>query len=387
MIDVLVVGGGPAGLLTAGRLAGAGLDVLLLEEHAEIGEPAHCTGIVSMETADLAKIPDDLVLGRLTRARLIAPDGREAHQAWTGQGSEAIVAIDRAAFDQSLARQAAAAGAVLRLGTRVQHVEVAPDAVTVHGAHGAHRARTCVLACGVSYRFQRQLGLGLPVRAIHTTQVEVDAVPAEAVELHFGQAVAPGGFLWTVPVIRQGRSRLKIGLMAWGDASAHLGRFLARPAVQARLLQPPSSPVRRLLPLGPITKTYAERLLVVGDAGGFTKPTTGGGIYYSLLTASLAAETLLEAFQVGRFDEAALQAYEARWHERLGTELRIGDWLRHVVSKSSDAEVGLLIRAMASQDVQTLVQTTARFNWHRDIIVALVRHPNIAALLFRTLFR
>jgi flavin-dependent dehydrogenase len=39
---------------------------------------------------------------------------------------------------------------------------------------------------------------------------------------------------------------------------------------------------------------------VIGDAGGFTKPTTGGGIFYSLLTASLATKTLVEAFAAGR---------------------------------------------------------------------------------------
>jgi len=46
-----------------------------------------------------------------------------------------------------------------------------------------------------------------------------------------------------------------------------------------------------------------------------------------------------------------------------------------------------LVRVLASDDVRALVQRTARFNWHRDLIVTLVRHPGVAALLFRTLFR
>ena len=174
VIDVAIVGGGPAGLLTAARLAGAGLDVALFEEHARIGEPTHCSGIVSLETAEFAKIPDDLVLARLRSACLHGPRGAQARHEWAHAG-EAILAIDRAGFDRSLAAQARAAGAVVRTGTPVRDVEIAADGVTLQTPVDLVRARACVLACGVSYRFQRQLGLGLPAQAVHTAQTEADA--------------------------------------------------------------------------------------------------------------------------------------------------------------------------------------------------------------------
>ena len=387
MIDVAVVGAGPAGLLAAAHLARSGLDVLLLEDHPRVGEPTHCTGIVSLETADLTDIPDELVLGRLARARLVAPNGGEARHAWPAAGSDAILAIDRAAFDQGLARRAIDAGASLRTETAVRDVQLAADGVDLRTGAGSVRARACVLACGVSYRFQRQLGLGLPGQAIHTAQTEADATPGDVVELHFGRQVAPNGFAWTVPVVRGGRHRLKVGVMAMGDAGAYLDAFLERPPLRARVQGEPAPIVRRLLPLRPIAKTYTDRVLVVGDAGGFTKPTTGGGIFYSLLTASLAAETLAEAFAAGRLDDAFLARYEHRWQARLGADLRVADWLRQFVTKCSDAEIDLLVRAMDSEDVQELVQRTARFNWHHDVIVALARQPGIATLIFRTLFR
>ena len=386
VIDVAIVGGGPAGLLTAARLAGAGLDVVLFEEHARIGEPTHCTGIVSLETAELAKIPDDLVLAHLRSACLHGPRGAQARHEWADAG-EAILAIDRAGFDRSLAAQARAAGAVVRTGTPVRDVEIAAGGVTLQTPGDLVRARACVLACGVSYRFQRQLGLGLPAQAVHTAQTEVDAVPGEVVEMHVGRGVAPNGFLWTVPITRAGRARLKVGVMATGNAGTYLQTFLDRPEVRARLLGAPSPPVRRLLPLKPIAKTYADRVLVVGDAGGFTKPTTGGGVFYSLLTASLAAEALVEAFNAGRLDDAFLARYERRWQERLGADLRAGDWLRQLVSRCTDAEIDRLVRAFASEGLQTLVRRTVRFNWHRDLILALGRQPTITALLFRTLLR
>jgi flavin-dependent dehydrogenase len=175
--------------------------------------------------------------------------------------------------------------------------------------------------------------------------------------------------------------------MATGNAGACLDAFLARPEVRARLVEEPTRPVRRLLPLKPIARTCLDRVLVVGDAGGFTKPTTGGGIFYSLLTASLAASTLVEGFGQGRLDEAFLARYERRWQEELGADLRTGDWLRQIVTRCSDAEIDLLVRAVAGDDVQALIRRSGRFNWHRDLILALVRQPRVATLLFRTLFR
>jgi geranylgeranyl reductase family protein len=385
VIDVAVVGGGPAGLLAAAHLAQVGFDVRVLEEHRTVGQPTHCTGIVSLETAEYAKVSEDLILSRLRRARLVTARGLRAEIEW--EGSEEILAMDRAGFDAGLAAQAVEAGATLETGVRVDGVSVRPDRVEVSAGDRRIAARACVLACGVSYRFQRLLGLGMPGQVIHTAQLEVEAAPEDAVEMRFGHAVAPEGFVWTVPVTRDGRSRLKVGAMARGDAAGCLERFLARPDTRARLLAEPGRPIRRLLPLRPIAKTFADRVLVVGDAGGFTKPTTGGGIFYSLITASLAAETLTEGFHAGRLDEAFLARYERRWQDRLGQELRVAEWLRGLVTKCTDDEIDRLVGALGGEDARAVIRRAGRFNWHRAVILGLTRQPGIAALLFRTLFR
>lgn len=387
MFDVAIIGGGPSGLLVATHLAQAGLDVTLFEEHPAIGTPVHCTGIVSQEVAGIVKIPDDVILGRLLRAAMVAPNGQRVEHRWLPASGEDLLVIDRARFDMRLAEDARAAGATIRTSARVNRLEPGRDGVFVGVGDTMAKARACVLACGVSYRFQRDLGLGLPGQVIHTAQIEVGAEPSDAVELYFGRHVAPEGFVWTVPILRDGSVHMKVGTMARGNAGAYLRTFLDRRDIRARLRTEPGEPVRRLLPLKPLPKTYADRVLVVGDAGGFTKPTTGGGIFYSLLTAALAAERLVEGFHAGRLDDAFLSRYEARWQDRLGQELRVADWLRTTVAKCTDHEINALIDAMASHDVQLIIRRTARFNWHRDVILAMVRQPGIKGLLVRALFR
>ena len=103
-MDVAIVGGGPAGLLVAERCAEAGLDVIVFEEHPAVGEPTHCTGIVSLETADFAKIPDEAILNRLSRARLHGPGGVAHELAWDGGPRLAANGMHSPEIPQALCR-------------------------------------------------------------------------------------------------------------------------------------------------------------------------------------------------------------------------------------------------------------------------------------------
>lgn len=386
MIDVAIVGAGPAGLHAGKLLAQAGLDVQIFEEHAEIGTPTHCTGIVSLEVSEFVKIPDDIILNHLSVARLHGPGGAACEVTWNQAALDGIVVVDRARFDEHLAEEALRAGVAIHTGAGVLSLTVERGAVRLALADRVVTARVVILAAGVTYRFHRQLGLPLPPDLLHTAQIEVDAAVAAHVDLYFGRAIAPEGFVWAVPVVRGNIGRRKIGVLARGPASTFLRRFLARPEVRAQTEPPSSAPIMRALPLKPAPQSYSDRILLVGDAGGFTKPTTGGGIFYSLLTASLAADTLVDAFRAGRFDAATLAPYGWRWRDRLAREQSAGEWVRRAAVKCSDADLDRLVAAFGTKTVSATIQANARFNWHRRLIVTLLQDPGIGSILVRALF-
>src|ERR671922_759756 len=119
MREVVASGGGPAGLTAAAELARSGHNVIVIEEHATIGAPVHCTGVLAAEAIDSLHLPRHAVLNPLSTVRFIAPSGRAFE--YTTPRTEAVV-IDRLVFDRALANAAVRAGASIEQGRRVTAV-------------------------------------------------------------------------------------------------------------------------------------------------------------------------------------------------------------------------------------------------------------------------
>jgi len=438
--DVVVVGGGPAGLIAARELATAGFGVVVLEEHEVIGAPVHCTGVLGLDAFDELGLSRRAIVGAADAARFVSPNG--ATVVIDAERVRAAV-VDRAIFDRDLAASAIDAGATIQTGVRVVGVTRGPQSVTISTADragvepagvepgvepagvepgveragvepgveragvepgveragvepGVERAgvepgveivaRAAVLACGASYRFNRALGLGVPSVIVHSAQLEVPFPPLDQVQVHFGRTIAPGGFAWVVPFEREGTTFARVGLLCERDAGARFRTFATSIRAAHSLSDVWPTPRLRVLPLGPVARTWTDRILAVGDAAGLVKPTTGGGIYYGLLTGHLAAGVLAEALGEDRLGARRLKEYERRWRARLGPEIRAGLAFRAVAARLNDVAVDRLIELARVDGIVPLLKQTADFNWHHSAARALLRHAEFRRIVLKSMW-
>jgi digeranylgeranylglycerophospholipid reductase len=367
--DVIIIGAGPVGSYTAYLLAKEGLDVAIFEKNPSIGRDVNCSGIVSLECFRRFHLPSEAVLSSIDSIRAFSPSGNSLRY---HSASPLAYVVNRAFFDQELNRMAVREGAVTYLNERVREIAVTADSFRVRlsdEAQEACSARVGVIATGFELNAIHGV-LKRPGGYLYGIQTEATMEPIDDVEVYFGEKIAPGSFSWIVPV--NGKSA-KIGLITKSNPAEFLKRFLENPFVAQRLQSCDNHMKCSPIPVKRITKSYAERLIIVGEAAGQVKATTGGGIYFGLLCAEIAVNTIVKAFRNGNFSEGVFKEYEINWNNRLAPELKAGLLLRNIFSKLSDRHIDLLIDLAKRDGILPIIKKSG-FDWHKDVIAHLISH-------------
>lgn len=372
MEDVIVVGGGHVGLYACLELTRQGFQVLLVDQKKEIGERIVCTGIIGEEAFERFQLPEDTVIGRVQQVRFHSPGGL-----YFDYSPPKVLArvVDRALFNRYFAAQALRQGARIETEKRVDHIRIKKDAVTVKTTDSAghlatHEAKVLILATGVNYKLFEWLRLQAPKNFLGGAQIQVPFQGEEGTHVYFGCGVAPGSFAWWVPT-QQGIAR--VGLLSENNPRLHIKRLLDRihPGWQDDVGEKHID--LRPVVQEPLEKSYADRVLVVGEAAGQIKTTTGGGIYYGLVGAQFAVEVLKEAFRRNRFTSDILSRYDRRWKRALGDEIRLGYYFRKICARLTDEQMDELFDRMVQDEVLNLAYQEAEFDWHKSIILSIFK--------------
>ncbi|HEY6853172.1 MAG TPA: NAD(P)/FAD-dependent oxidoreductase [Gemmatimonadales bacterium] len=385
-VDVLVVGAGPAGAVAAweAKLGGPGLDVVLLERDRAVGAPVRCAeGVGDAGLREFAN-PEgaEWVARKITRVVFWAPDDTEVQVAERDVGW----VLDRTRFDAYLAARAVSEGVELLVGTEAAAMERTLDGrwlVHTRGGRGeaTYRARVVIGADGVEAMVGRWAGLDtrVPARDMEScAQYVVQGIPfdPDAIYLQFGDRVAPGGYAWLFP---KGECVANVGLgivalKADGrSARQYLDDWVARRWPKGART---GYTVGGVIVHTTVKQTYADGVLLAGDAAHMINPLSGGGIVNAMKAGRLAGRTAATAIAAGDTGAARLSAYHKAWMDLLGDDHLKYYRIKQALEDLDDSFFNGLARTV--NGIPREKRTLGRVFAH-----ALVKHPQLIPVAAR----
>jgi len=347
--DVIVVGGGPAGLAAAKAAAGEGGKVLLLEMQSQIG--GQIQSATWAPTSVVSQPLKEAVSNEVHRVKLNSP-----HQQLTVDGDFGAI-LDRRVFDKLLAAEAIASGAEIWVSCPVKELITSDDVVKgVHAEAGAWAERLeCEIvidASGAQGQWSSLLLRKLFKRdwsrellALSNEYIMANA-SAREVELFFNSYFAPLGYAWVYPF---GRRFAMVGVRGVRiHPNAALDEFIGRRTIPSLEHAVPIAAFRGQLPIeGALSPTCADGILSVGGAAGQVYALSGEGLRYALACGELAGKIVVDAIVEGDVSKETLMGYDQSWRAKFEPELRIGQLLHTSLRTSPDQKMDALLSSSA----------------------------------------
>jgi len=320
LYDVLTVGAGFVGSFLSYCLAKRGINVLVFEEHKEIGYPEHCAGLVS--TSGLQRLgllnavkKEGLILNTINKVRIYT-GWRQKIFKITGTD---IAVLDRPGLDRLIASKAQDRGAEILLDTYTKKI-------MKHGVkttRGNFNGRIIVDAEGSRRSLLKKFLQAEIIRSMPAIQIDAKInknIDTDTVEMYFN---IPDFFSWIIPI---NTNTVRIGTASRKTTNLYgIIRSLGRKRF---------GKIKELKKFGglvnvdgPYKKFTFGNIVAIGDAVGQTKPTTGGGVILGGLSAALLAATIEKNLEQGY----PLQNYDTTWRKIFGTNIAFMKLIRKIV--------------------------------------------------------
>ncbi|MCS6785228.1 MAG: NAD(P)/FAD-dependent oxidoreductase [Candidatus Caldarchaeum sp.] len=374
--DVVVVGGGPAGVSAAKSAAMNGADVLLLEKYPTIMANKPCGEACSQETLVTAGVkPSHRIVMHEAYALVYSPSMIEIEIKRIGYN------INKSFFIQEIAAQAAEYGADIHVREEVTAVKRENSKYLVKTNRETYLAKVVIGADGYNSTVARSIGVTErpePIPTVQYIMANCKLKHPDAVRFYLGNKVAPGGYAWIFP---RTEKLAEVGIGVRGAvAKDYLDAFVKKFSDElgnAKIIDYRGAPV----PIGgAISESVFDGVLLVGDAAGHVIPLTGAGIHSSVSAGLAAGKVAAEAVAEGDTSKQRLSEFYKlydNWLNRIKRSLKA----MRAVEVLSDEELDTLARIFQAEDILDLANGLDIGR----VAKKLLSHPVLAFKLARQL--
>jgi digeranylgeranylglycerophospholipid reductase len=382
--DVLVIGAGPAGSMTAKWAAKAGAKVVMIEKRQEIGSPVRCgEGISKSWLEEVGIVPNSKWINvEVEGARIYAPNEKCLEINEKNAGNEVGYVVERDGFDKALAIDAANAGADVLLKTAATGIlrengKIVGVKAKRFGEPFEIHAPVTIAADGFESQVGRWAGLptNLALRDMDSclqyrmTNVDCDV---RYCDFYLGK-VAPGGYVWIFPKA-EGLANVGIGVQlsqikTMAEARKYLDAWIEK--------HPQYSKGKKIDMVGggvsisaPLKQTVTDGFMIVGDAARMIDPLTGGGIANGCIAGKICGEVAAQAARDRTPTKEFFQAYEKGWRSRLEEKL-YRNWLaKEKLCSLSDETFNKVVDALQGVKLEKLTV-------HNILKAVRDKHPEV----------
>ncbi len=365
--DVLVVGAGPAGSMTAKWAAKSGARVVMIEKRQEIGSPVRCGEGMSKDwLREVGIKPGKWINVEVEGARIFSPSELVFEINEKHAGNEVGYVVERDGFDKALAIDAANAGVDVMLKTAATSVlkengKIAGVKAKAGGEPFEIRAKVTIGADGFESQVGRWAGIptNIAMKDMDTClQYRMTGVDSDLryCDFYLGK-VAPGGYVWVFPK-DEGLANVGIGVQvsqieSMAEARKYLDAWIEKHPAYAK--------GKKIDMVGggvsispPLKQTVTDGMMLVGDAARMIDPLTGGGIANGCIAGKICGEVAAEAAQRGDASKEFLQKYEKGWRARLEEKL-YRNWLaKEKLTTLSDETFDKIVDALQGVRLEKL---------------------------------
>ncbi|MCX6804178.1 MAG: NAD(P)/FAD-dependent oxidoreductase [Candidatus Diapherotrites archaeon] len=365
MNPIAIIGAGPAGLACAMKIKENGIDVNVFEEHEDIGEPEHCSGLISKKgLEELGVLPGKSLQNEIKGARIYSPSGQYIE---VKRKETVAFVVNRKEFDQMLLRRARLLN--IHVATQTKLIDVRNNTLFVQaGGRGELRKSDYVIgADGVNSTVRHLMGIQVPKENyVHTMQTTLTGeFNDKIVEVHLGE-FAKGFFGWVIPISKE-KAKVGIGTTLGEDVNLRFREFVKKRFPNSRIRKADSA----LIPCGPPLQGIAKNnLAIVGDAAFQTKATTGGGIIFGMKAGNVLGEIIAQVAK----GKANISEYEKQL-DSINKELRLHWKLRRFLNGLKDKEIDDLIIKLKQKGIEEFLEKEGDMDEPSKFIGKLARNP------------
>jgi len=379
--EVIIVGAGPAGSTAAKFLSEKGLKVLLVDK-SKFPRDKSCGGGLPYRVLNRFSYVKDKDLIDSYSYGGISYSPSLKYKATFKKNTPFVAMVLREKFDMGLVELAIDSGAEFIDGRAVKDVKISKEkAKIILDDKTEVDSEIVVGADGIWSVVAKKTGLSPPKKYLGACILNEYDVGEDTINNYFGEEkmchihlTFQGilGYGWVFPK----KHHINIGIGKFSPDTRisktkmdllTIYRNYIKVLKRTKII-PKNLEIGRCkgsaLHFGPLEKTYADRVLLCGDAGGFLNPLTGEGIYYAMSSGEIAAGVIIKALEAGDTSENFLSKYQENWKKDFGKDVesllgstrRMGRDVEKIVrlasknEKLADVALGVLHGGLSIQD-------------------------------------